>query len=50
MFQFQFHEGSINTEDLLTDETTALKFQFHEGSINTRYIQSPSELLAISIP
>ena len=32
---FQFHKGSINTEDLLTEETTSAKFQFHKGSINT---------------
>ena len=47
---FQFHKGTIKTEQANTYNVDYMSFQFHKGTIKTRY--KPQRLTAqiISIP
>ena len=36
LIEFQFHNGTINTQQKTTKNVTKKWFQFHNGTINTR--------------
>ena len=49
--EFQFHNGTINTQSPQGSPAASASFQFHNGTINTvEYARPKGEVSAVSIP
>ena len=47
---FQFHKGTIKTENFISSLNVQLEFQFHKGTIKTSHKSFLFQISSISIP
>ena len=48
--QFQFHKGTIKTDEDSNIRSRETLFQFHKGTIKTSFLNIAGDLYLISIP